>query len=96
MPLGKSGKLIRLSKSNLSKAEKSAVIGVMDKEYLGMDEEVKQFEKDLSQYFGRPTVCVINGTAALHLSLQAIDIGPRDEVDYIVNNLMKHISKFIK
>ena len=45
-----------------------------------MGEEVKQFEYNLENYFGRPTVCVVNGTAALHLSLQAIDIGPGDEV----------------
>jgi len=75
-----SNKLIRLSKSCIGDAEKQAVLGVLDREYLGMGEEVKQFEVALSEFFGRPTVCVINGTAALHLSLQACGVGVGDEV----------------
>ena len=72
--------LIRLSKSCIGDAEKRAVMGVLDREYLGMGSEVQQFEDVLSEFFGRPTVCVINGTAALHLSLQACGIGVGDEV----------------
>ena len=73
-------KIIRLSKSCIGEAEKKAVMGVLDREYLGMGAEVQQFEDALSDFFGRPTVCVINGTAALHLSLQACDVGVGDEV----------------
>jgi len=73
-------KIIRLSKSCIGDAEKQAVLGVLDREYLGMGVEVQQFEDALSEFFGRPTVCVINGTAALHLSLQACGVGPGDEV----------------
>jgi len=73
-------KLIRLSKSCLGKEEQAAVMGVLDREYLGMGSEVKQFEEELTKYFGRPTVCVVNGTAALHLALQALGIGAGDEV----------------
>ena len=73
-------RLIQLSKSCLSEAEKQAVIRVLDREFLGMGEEVQQFEKALTEFFGRPAVCVINGTAALHLSLQACGIGHGDEV----------------
>jgi dTDP-4-amino-4,6-dideoxygalactose transaminase len=76
----KPDKLIRLSKSCLGEAEKLAVLGVLDREYLGMGAEVKQFEQALTDFFGRPTVCVVNGTAALQLALQACDIGPGDEV----------------
>jgi dTDP-4-amino-4,6-dideoxygalactose transaminase len=72
--------LIRLSKSCLSDAEKQAVMGVLDREFLGMGIEVQQFEEALSEFFGRPAVCVINGTAALHLALQASGIGHGDEV----------------
>jgi len=75
-----SDNLIRLSKSCIGDAEKRAVMGVLDREYLGMGSEVQQFEEVLSEFFGRPTVCVINGTAALHLSLQACGIGVGDEV----------------
>jgi len=52
----------------------------LDREYLGMGSEVKHFEESLSIFFDRPSVCVINGTAALHLSLQAYGIGIGDEV----------------
>ena len=72
--------VIRLSKSCVGKAEKDAVMGVLDREYLGMGGEVQKFEKVLSDFFGRPAVCVINGTAALHLALQACGLGPGDEV----------------
>ena len=38
--------MIRLSKSKIGEEEKSAVINVLDKEYLGMGEEVELFEKE--------------------------------------------------
>ena len=71
---------IRLSKSCLSEAEKSAVIRVLDHEFLGMGSEVQAFESELTNFFGRPAVCVSNGTAALHLALQAVGITRSDEV----------------
>lgn len=72
--------LIRLSKSCIGEAEKAAVMGVLNREYLGMGAEVQQFEKALTDFFGRPAVCVVNGTAALHLAVQACNIGSGDEV----------------
>ena len=71
---------IRLSKSCIGQEEKDAVAKVLDKEFLGMGEEVLEFERLLEEFFGRPCVCVANGTAALHLALQAVGIGPGDEV----------------
>lgn len=73
-------RLIRLSKSCLSDAEKQAVMGVLDRGFLGMGAEVQQFEQALTEFFGRPAVCVVNGTAALHLALQACGIGQGDDV----------------
>ena len=73
-------KLIKLSKSSISEAEKKAVLSVLDKEYLGMGEEVKNFEAHLSNYFEREVCCVVNGTAALQLALQACEIKVDDEV----------------
>ena len=72
--------LIRLSKSCIGAAEKEAVMNVLDNEYLGMGQKVKDFEYLLSEYFGRPSTCVVNGTAALHLALQAVGVGLGDEV----------------
>ena len=60
-------KMIRLSKCSLSSKEKRNVISALNSNYLGMGEYVKTFEKMLSMYFKRPTICVTNGTAALQL-----------------------------
>ena len=73
-------RMIRLSKSCLSDLEKKAVIKVLDNEFLGMGREVNKFEGKLTEYFGRPTLCVSSGSAALHLALQAICVGNGDEV----------------
>jgi dTDP-4-amino-4,6-dideoxygalactose transaminase len=75
-----SKKLIRLSKSCISAADKKAVMGVLDREFLGMGDDVKIFEEQLTEFFGRPAVCVATGTAALHLALQACGIKEGDEV----------------
>ncbi len=75
-----SERYIRLSKSCIGEAEKNAVKGVLDREFLGMGKEVNEFEEELSSFFGRTTICVANGTAALHLALQACGIGNGDEV----------------
>jgi dTDP-4-amino-4,6-dideoxygalactose transaminase len=72
--------VIRLSKSCVGEGEKVAVMGVLDREFLGMGAEVQQFERALTDFFGRPAVCVVNGTAALQLALQGCGIGPGDEV----------------
>jgi dTDP-4-amino-4,6-dideoxygalactose transaminase len=72
--------VIRLSKSCIGDSEKQAVMRVLDSEHLGMGNEVKEFEEALTNFFGRPTVCVSSGTAALHLALQAVGIGAGDEV----------------
>ena len=71
---------IRLSKSCIGEAEKLAVMRVLDRGFFGMGQEVNAFEEALSEFFGRPTVCVVNGTAALHLALQAAGVGQGDEV----------------
>lgn len=72
--------LIRLSKSSISVAEKKAVLRVLTNEYLGMGAEVEKFEKQLSALFNRDAICVVNGTAALHLALQSCNIGYGDEI----------------
>ncbi|MCT7511877.1 DegT/DnrJ/EryC1/StrS family aminotransferase [Aliarcobacter cryaerophilus] len=76
-----SGK-IRLSKSSISQAEKDAVLKVLDKEYLGMGEEVKLFEEKIKSYLktNMDVVCVSTGTSALHLTLSALGLKEGDEV----------------
>ena len=72
--------LIRLSKSCIGDAEKEAVLDVLNREYLGMGQEVQLFENMLTEYFGQEATCVVNGTAALQLALQAAGVGYGHEV----------------
>jgi len=72
--------LIRLSKTSLNELEKKAILKVLDFGYLGMGKDVEEFENKLSSFFERPVACVVNGTAALHLSLEAIGVSFGDEV----------------
>lgn len=72
--------MIRLSKSSISALEQEAVRDVLAREYLGMGAKVEAFEKALSDYLGREAVITSSGTSALHLALEALDIGPGDEV----------------
>jgi dTDP-4-amino-4,6-dideoxygalactose transaminase len=74
--------MIRLSKSTIGEEEKRAVVDILNKEYLGMGEEVKLFEEELGQLIDteREVVCVNSGTAALHLSVQCLGLGKDDEV----------------
>lgn len=71
---------IRLSKSVIGEEEKRAVVDVLGREYLGMGQDVQLFEKNIGTFFGREAVCVNTGTSALHLALQALGVGPGDEV----------------
>lgn len=73
---------IRLSKSSVGVEEKEALARVIDGAYLGMGDEVRLFEEEIAAYVGgdRQVVCVSTGTAALHLSVLCLDIGPGDEV----------------
>ena len=72
--------MIRLSKSKIGNEEISAVVKVLEKEYLGMGEEVGIFEKDLSKLFLRDSICVSSGTAAVQLAIEACNIGDGDEI----------------
>lgn len=74
--------IIRLSKSSIGRAEKRAVLQVLDKEYLGMGEEVRLFENELKQFLGTSceVVCVNTGTSALHLAAQCLGLSAGDDV----------------
>ena len=49
--------------------------------YIAEGEAVYQFEKEFGDYIGNPNVLMVNsGTAALHIALLLLNIGPGDEV----------------
>ncbi|MDC0425433.1 DegT/DnrJ/EryC1/StrS family aminotransferase [Pelagibacteraceae bacterium] len=72
--------MIRLSKSSITHKDIGSVVKVLQKEYLGMGENVKIFEDKLKLFFKRSVVCVSSGTSALQLALQAIGVKKNDEV----------------
>ncbi|MDC0049928.1 DegT/DnrJ/EryC1/StrS family aminotransferase [Verrucomicrobia bacterium] len=73
---------VKLSKCSITETEIEAVKKVLQKEYLGMGREVQLFENKIKKYLDTSydVVCVSSGTAALHLSLGALDLEPGDEI----------------
>lgn len=75
-------KMIRLSRSSVGEEERLAIARVIESGYLGMGAEVQAFEAEIQTYLetDRDIICVNTGTAALHLAVACLDIGPGDEV----------------
>jgi dTDP-4-amino-4,6-dideoxygalactose transaminase len=72
---------IRIAEPILGEEEIEAVASVLRSGRLAQGAEVAAFENEFSQLIqGRACVAVSSGTAALHLSLLALGIGPGDEV----------------
>ena len=73
---------IQLFKLNFDDREVSAASNVVASGWLSMGEEIKKFEMGFGTFLGDGTNCnaVSNGTAALHMALLALDVGPGDEV----------------
>lgn len=66
----------------LGDEEKQAVLAVLESNWLTAGPRIAEFEADFSQAIGGDVAAVAlsSATAALHLSLLALDIGPGDEV----------------
>ncbi|MFZ5907512.1 MAG: DegT/DnrJ/EryC1/StrS family aminotransferase [Nitrospirota bacterium] len=74
-------KKIEFFRHNIDEKDIQRVRRVLRSIFLTTGEEVKAFEDDFSAYLGiRHTVGVTSCTAALHLSVMALGIGPGDEV----------------
>ena len=65
----------------LGPEEHEAVRRVLESGWISMGPETEHFEAEFAQYLGaKHAVAVSSGTAALHLALLALGIGPGDEV----------------
>lgn len=65
----------------IGEEEIEAVAEVMRSGWLGLGPRTEQFEKEFASYAGsRFSVALNSGTAALHLALEALNIGQGDEV----------------
>jgi dTDP-4-amino-4,6-dideoxygalactose transaminase len=68
---------------------RSAIDGVLESSEFVLGETVESFERDFAAYCSREhCVGVSSGTAALHLALRALDIGPGDEVITVPNTFI--------
>lgn len=66
---------------SIGQAEIQAVTEVCEAGWLGMGEVTNAFEARLQEVVGvRHAIAVQSGTAALHLALEAVGVGPGDEV----------------
>jgi perosamine synthetase len=73
--------VIRLAWPDLGEAELAAVAEVFESGQLTMGPKVEEFERGLAEACGvEHAVAVSSGTAALHLAVLALEIGPGDEV----------------
>ncbi len=72
---------IPFHRPSLTAAERDAVIAVLDSGWLTTGERSLEFEERIRTFVGtRHAVAVSSATAALHLALEALGIGPGDEV----------------
>jgi len=74
-------KKILVSDLSYDDDEVEAVVSVLRSEWLTMGPKTAEFEGELAKYLGvKHVVAVSNGTAALHVGLLSLGIGPGDEV----------------
>jgi dTDP-4-amino-4,6-dideoxygalactose transaminase len=72
---------IPFHRPSIGPGERAAVLDVLDSGWLTMGEQTVAFEHAVEQATGAPHAVALNSaTAALHLALEAIGIGPGDEV----------------
>ena len=73
--------LIPLSDIDFGPEEEEAVLRVLRSRWLSMGEETQAFEREFAAYLGvKHAIALANGTAALHLALLALGLGPGDVV----------------
>lgn len=72
--------MIRLCAPEFDARDRARVDAVLDSGMLVQGAMVAELEQSLARFLGTPAVACSNGTAALHLALMALDIGPGDEV----------------
>ncbi|MFH1336139.1 MAG: DegT/DnrJ/EryC1/StrS family aminotransferase [Candidatus Zixiibacteriota bacterium] len=72
---------VTLSDLNFDQREQKAVERVIKSRWLTMGETVEKLERDFSDFIGaKHAVAVSSGTAALHLAMRALEMGPQDQV----------------
>ncbi|MEV4315566.1 DegT/DnrJ/EryC1/StrS family aminotransferase [Actinocrispum sp. NPDC049592] len=72
---------VRLSDTTVGEEEIAAVTDVLTSRWLSAGPVTAAFEQEFAKAMGKPDAVAVNsGTAALHLALLALGVGPGDEV----------------
>jgi perosamine synthetase len=72
---------LSMSSADLDETDIQAVLGVLRSGRLALGPKAQAFERAIADYTGvRHAVAVDSGTAALHLIVKAMGLGPRDQV----------------
>lgn len=72
---------IPLAQASIDKEDIEGVLGVLRSGRLASGDKTPAFERDFAAYVGSKYACAVSsGTAALHLAIKALGIGPGDEV----------------
>jgi perosamine synthetase len=75
------GARIPLSGVDIGRAERRAVMDVLDSKRLALGPRIVEFERSLAEYVGvKHAVAVNSGTSGLHLVVRALKLGAGDEV----------------
>jgi dTDP-4-amino-4,6-dideoxygalactose transaminase len=73
--------MLRVAEASLGTEEKSALADVVDSGWITMGDRVRAFERAFAEeHHAADAAAVSSCTAGLHLAMQALDIGPGDEV----------------
>jgi dTDP-4-amino-4,6-dideoxygalactose transaminase len=69
------------ARPSITAREKAAVLDVLDSGWLSTGPETKRFESEFASFVGSGNAVALNSaTAGLHLALEALGVGPGDEV----------------
>lgn len=81
--------MIPITKPELGLPEIRGATRVINSGWIMQGPEVARFEKEFADYVSAPHACAVSsGTAALHLALLAIDVGPGDEVTTVSHSFI--------
>ena len=73
--------MLLVAEPSLGEDEKAALVEVVDSGWITMGDRVRAFERAFAdEHHATDAVAVSSCTAGLHLAMQALDIGPGDEV----------------
>ena len=87
---------IPLSKVYMDADIKKVVMEVLDGGWYILGEKVREFEQMFADFCGvKHAVCVSSGTAAIFLTLKALDVGPGDEVITCANTFVATLGAIV-